>query len=115
MQDEERLQTKIQELRSKYQGEESGQEINRMESEVRGLLREREVLSSKSFKKFAELAEKNVNELSALLSNDDSLLNEKGKELSNERKVWRSMLTAFEISYRDEALSQLESLIDSKL
>lgn len=76
---------------------------------------EHEVLSSDSFKKFAETAEKQLNELNAVLMNDESCLSEKGKIIARERNLWRAMLKAFGVEANDVALKSLKSWFEEKI
>lgn len=83
-----------------------------MEEDFRKLYELKQVLSSPQFKAFASEAEKKINELSALLSNDDSVLNDKGKLISKEREMWRVILRTFGVKYTDSSLVHLVSELE---
>ena len=102
-------------LRAKYQGSENQADIAEREREFLALASEREVLSSTAFKKFAETAEKKLNELNALLMNDESCWSEKGKLIAREKTIWQTMLKAFGIKATDSAFEALESWFKDKM
>ena len=76
---------------------------------------EREILSSAQFKKIAGAAEKKINEITALLTNDDSLLNEKGLLLKKEREIWRAMFKGLGLQPNDDAIKYLIEAVDLKI
>jgi hypothetical protein len=86
-----------------------------MEADLSRLADEKEVLSHPTFQQFAETAERKVNDLNTVLLNDETVLNEKGLRIVQERGLWRAMLQAFGVKFRDEAIETLEAVMNKKL
>lgn len=111
----EELPQKLNRLREMYKAGDSLALIDQLQADLSRLAEEKEVLSHPQFKKFAEQAEKKINDLSASLMNDESNWTAEGKRLAEQRDLWRTVLSAFGIKYRDDAILTLEKVIDDKL
>jgi len=98
-----------------YPDNDSSSEVDKIGQELSSLLEEQSDLKLPIFKRFAERALKRTNDFNALLLNDDSLLNEKGKEIAQLRNLWREVSSSFAPDSRDSAIQALEDLIDEKL
>lgn len=108
-------QALLSRLRSEYPGSDSQGYIDAFERDLSDLLEARESLDLPVSKRFAASAESKVKQLNALLLNDESLLNEKGRVILNERNLWGAVLSAFGLKGNNEAVRVLEELIRDKL
>lgn len=99
-----------------YPGEHNSNEIDGIETQLGKLVDEKNLLEQPAFKEVAAFAQKSLGNINALLLNDETLLNDKGRLLSNQRDFWRVFLKAVSVDAKDSAISYLvDSEIDSKL
>ena len=109
------ISQKLSELRLKYTGEDSKELIDRQEKELEALLKDKtDIESSPIFKRFSEILEIRIKEIDALLMNDESLLNEKGKTLLSQKRAFNEIADMFSIKIKDKAIETIVQLIDLK-
>ncbi len=108
--------TKLQQLRAKYPDQDSLNLIGEQETILAELVKNKHDLQGNPvFVKFAKHFERKINEITALLSNSDEYLNEKGRVLSSNREFLRSMAMIFSIKMIDEAYESIDKALDEKL
>lgn len=103
----------LQKLRSEYPGVQNQSDIDSLERSLDELVESRAHLELPAFKRISDIALKKLNAFNALLLNDETLLNETGRAVSQERNLWRAMLSSFSSKETDESIRALEEVINT--
>lgn len=103
----EEIKKQLAHLHEVYIGADNNQELTRLEEELADLLTDKSILDSSPFKKFLLESERKLNELNALLMNDESILNDKGILLSKERNLWRLIQRSFSVENKDASIEMI--------
>lgn len=111
----EEIEKKITALRTKYLDGDSINWINQTEAEYTKLIQSRGVAESPVFKDIVADAQKKFNEISALISNDESLTDLQRKVLFEAKKMWKWNMSRFGVSAFDMNLEILNDSIDYHL
>lgn len=112
---EKEFQNKLNILRAKYSDQQSLEDIYQFELDYSRLVEEKGFLSNPLFISLSKELEKKLNEMNALLMNDENLDEKQRNKIISERKAFRHLLNTIGIEYRDNALLALEEIVDSKL
>lgn len=112
----ETLELKLASLRKKYLGHDESQVyISDIEKRLTTLIEEKKVSENPIFKAIAQEAQKKIDDITALLSNDRKLTDRERDALFAQKEVWLFVSERFSFSLHDSAIKQLEMLIDQRL
>lgn len=106
---------KFAKLRQKYTGDFNAREISQMEQELTRLLEAKKMVQDPTFQAIMKDAQRRVTEINVLLMNDEKLTSEQRAALFHERTVWQFVFDRFGMTMENEAVAQLENIIDTKL
>ena len=107
------LQEKLRTLRAKYFGSsESLIWLDGVESALRKLIEEKEMAQHPVFIDIVKDAQKRLNDINALLMNDDTLNDSRRSALFEARKVWRFNVDRFGMKTHDDAIKLLTVSLD---
>lgn len=106
---------KIASLREKYLDDDSSQYLNDVEKTLEDLLEQRDFLKHPVFKKIETMCSKKVNEMSALLMNDETLTDKEREKLFARREAVRFVSKKFSVAVVDEALDTLNEVLDARI
>lgn len=110
------IEPKLQELRKKYaDSAESQRTIDQYETDLIKLFEEKRLVDNPIIQAIFKDAEKKLNEINALLMNDETLTQEQRIRLFSEKKVWHFMFNRFKMVPHDNAIDAMRQIIDAKL
>lgn len=112
----EEMKQKMSSLRAKYvNSPDSQQYIDNLANEIEKLATEKDYAKNPLFEAIIKDAEKRLNEINALLMNDEELSDVQRKCLFAQKKVWIFIFERFSLVPHDNALKVLHTLVDQKL
>lgn len=112
---QEDFQKKIATLRGIYLDDESVALLNQTESDITMLFEESSLRDNPVFIAIFKDAEKKLNDINALLMNDETLGESDIQKLHAQKKVWKFVFDRFSMKYNDQALALIDDMLNSKL
>lgn len=110
----EEIKRKLEIIKTMYPSD-GGEFVTNVTKDYEKLLEEKIFLSHPIFKDIVSNIKSHVNVLNVKLLNDEYLTEKERDKIFAQKDVYRVILALFNVENKDEALEELQKLIDSKL